>query len=102
MLTRVSGFLQEEDGVALRRYPRRTAGARQQTRRPEEGARDAMRRERAQRLQRRQRGSLHAQASHAEGAASRARPLKAYSWLQAGNQARALSFYCCFSTQCHR
>ena len=102
MLTREFGFLQEGDEVALRRYPRRTAGARQQARRPEEDARGAMRRERAQRLQRRQRSSLHAQALHAEGAASKGRPLKAYSWLQAGNRARALSFQCWSLTQCHR
>ena len=80
--------------MALRRYPRRNAGSRQQARRPDEDARDAMRRERALRLQRRQRSSLHAQASHAEGAASQGRPLKAYSWLQAGCNTHALFLLC--------
>lgn len=71
--------VQEGDGVALRRYPRRNAGAR-----GEASGREALASERAQRLQRRRRGALHAQAAHAEGAASKGRPLKAYSWLQAG------------------
>lgn len=77
--------VQDGDEVALRRYPRRNAASRRQTSRREAShSREALRRDRAQRLQRRHRSALHAQAAHAEGAATKGRPLKAYSWLQAG------------------
>ncbi len=76
---------QDGDDVALRRYPRRNAATRRQTsRRGDSHSREALRREQTQRLQRRHRSALHAQAAHAEGAASKGRPLKTYSWLQAG------------------